>query len=176
VIANRARIVEAAETVLREQGLDADMRTIAQAAEVGIGTLYRHFPTREDLVHEITGVDLARLAERPLPPGLPAADALRRFFTTALVHLAASRAMVDLMAGAKADDADLRRCVDHLTEIGRAALARSENDHTLAPDVTATDIAYQFLALARIVQLAPEARASDIEHHVDLVLRGMKRQ
>ncbi|MEW2356891.1 helix-turn-helix domain-containing protein [Spirillospora sp. NPDC029432] len=172
VVANRARIIEAAESVLREQGLDADMRTIAQAAGVGIGTLYRHFPTREDLVHEITGVDLARLAEQPLPPDLPAADALRHFFTTALGNLAGRRAMVDLLAGAKPGDADLKRCVEHLTGVGRAALARSEDDRTLAADVTASDIAYQFLALARVVQLAPEA---DIGHHVDLVLRGMER-
>jgi AcrR family transcriptional regulator len=50
---NRCRIVAAARQVFAEQGLDAPMNEVARRAEVGIATLYRRFPTREDL---ITGV------------------------------------------------------------------------------------------------------------------------
>jgi hypothetical protein len=66
--------------------------------------------------------------------------------------------------------------VNHLTGVGREAVARSEADGTLATDITATDIAYQFLALVRIVQLLPHGHAGDIEHHVDVALRGMDRR
>ena len=48
--ANRERILEAASEVFARRGLDAEMREIAQRAEVGIGTLYRHFASREALV------------------------------------------------------------------------------------------------------------------------------
>lgn len=160
--------------MLREHGMSTDMRAIAKEAGVGIGTLYRHFPTREHLVHEITGVDLTRLADSRLSPDLPAIDALRQFFTVALDQFARNRAMIDLLASAEASDTDLAQCVNHLTGIGREAVARSESDHTLATDITATDVAYQFLALVRIIQLLPDGQAGDIEHYVNVALRGME--
>ncbi|WP_051800045.1 TetR/AcrR family transcriptional regulator [Catenuloplanes japonicus] len=174
VVANRARIVSAATTMLREHGLSTDMRAIAKKAGVGIGTLYRHFPTREHLLQEITGVGLTRLAESMLPPGLTAIDALRQFFTAALDQLARNRAMVDLLASTEVSDSSLERCVQHLTDIGREAVTRSTRDRTLATDITATDIAYQFLALVRIVQLLPDGRTGDIERYVNMTLRGIE--
>lgn len=176
VAANRARIIEATATMLREHGMSTDMRAIAKEAGVGIGTLYRHFPTREHLVHEITGVDLNRLADSKLRSDLPAIDALRQFFTAALDHLARNRAMIDLLASAAASDLDLERCVNHLTGIGRQAVARSQRDRTLATDITATDIAFQFLALVRIIQLLPDGQAGAIEHYVDVALRGIEQR
>jgi hypothetical protein len=71
-------------------------------------------------------------------------------------------------------DTDLEQCMNHLTGIGREAVARSESDRTLAIDITVTDIAYQFLALVRIVQLLPDGRAGDIEHYVNVPLRGIE--
>lgn len=50
---NRDRIVEVARDVFREQGYDASLDYVAKRAGVGAGTLYRHFPTREDLVDAI---------------------------------------------------------------------------------------------------------------------------
>lgn len=50
---NRDRIVEVARQVFREQGYDAPLDEIAKRAEVGAGTLYRHFPTRDDLVDAV---------------------------------------------------------------------------------------------------------------------------
>ncbi|CAI7974184.1 hypothetical protein FRAHR75_120011 [Frankia sp. Hr75.2] len=112
---NRARIVAAATTMLRERGLDVDMRAIAREAGVGVGTLYRHFPTRQHLVKEITNTDLAGLATSSLPPGPSAIDALRAFFTAALTPLVHNRAAVDLLANADPSGAELQRCVAHLT-------------------------------------------------------------
>jgi AcrR family transcriptional regulator len=57
---NRERLVCTARAVYREQGLEAPLDEIARRAEVGRGTLYRHFPTRDDL---ITAVFLERMAE-----------------------------------------------------------------------------------------------------------------
>lgn len=51
--ANRARLVAAAQEVFRERGLDAEMKEIADRAGVGIGTIYRNFPTKTDLVTAI---------------------------------------------------------------------------------------------------------------------------
>ena len=48
--ANRARLVEAARAVFGERGLAAEMKEIAERAGVGIGTIYRNFPSKEDLI------------------------------------------------------------------------------------------------------------------------------
>ncbi|WP_129837730.1 helix-turn-helix domain-containing protein [Streptomyces sp. RFCAC02] len=169
--ANKERILSAAEDAFRRHGLSVDMRAVASAAGVGIGTLYRHFPTREDLVRAITGSDVAELSLAHLPDGVPAIDGLRAFFTGALALLDANRAMIDLLAGAAPSDGDLERCLAHLRAVGRQAVERSATDRTLAADVTADDIAYQLLGLVRVAQLvpAPGARA----HQVDLALRGL---
>lgn len=48
--ANRARLLAAAHAVLRERGPDAEMKEIADRAGVGVGTIYRNFPTKDDLI------------------------------------------------------------------------------------------------------------------------------
>lgn len=50
---NRQRIVDAAGVVFVEQGLDGSVEEVARLAKVGMGTLYRHFPTKEALVEEL---------------------------------------------------------------------------------------------------------------------------
>lgn len=129
----------------------------------GIGTLYRHFPTREDLIHAVTGTDLAALA------GLQEGPALREFATTMTTSLAHNKAMTDLLAAGSPSEEDMARCVAHLTRLGQEAVDRA--DGTLAEDVTASDIAYQLLGLIRVAQLVPSA----VERHVSLTLRGLGR-
>ena len=169
-VANREKLLIAAADAFREHGLSVDMRAVAAAAGVGVGTVYRHFPTREDLVRAITGSDLADLAAT-LPAGASAIEGLREFFTRALSQLTTNKAVVDLLAGGSFSDADLKRCLTHLRTVGREAVERSATDRTLAADVTPDDIAYQLLGLIRIVQLLPDPAA--IEHQVALVLRGL---
>ena len=53
--ANRQRLIEAARAVFRERGLDAEMKEIAERAGVGIGTIYRNFPAKTDLIVAIIG-------------------------------------------------------------------------------------------------------------------------
>ncbi len=51
--ANRARLIAAAHDVFRERGLEAEMKEIAERAGLGIGTIYRNFPTKDDLITAI---------------------------------------------------------------------------------------------------------------------------
>jgi len=80
-IRNRERVLEAAKAVFSAGGPEASLEAVAKRAGVGIGTLYRHFPTRESLFeavyrHEVDG--LADLAERLLQES-PPVDALRKW-------------------------------------------------------------------------------------------------
>src|SRR3954465_15333718 len=60
---NRERILAAAEEVFLELGADASLEEVARRAEVGIGTLYRRFPTREDLLAAANNERLLGMAE-----------------------------------------------------------------------------------------------------------------
>jgi AcrR family transcriptional regulator len=71
---NRERVLAAAGDVLAEHGLDAQMDQIAAAAGVGVGTVYRHFPTKEALVAALVADRWRRLAAEA-GPALEADDA-----------------------------------------------------------------------------------------------------
>jgi AcrR family transcriptional regulator len=61
---NREKIVAAARSAFAEYGLDAQMDEIARRADVGVGTLYRHFPTKDALVRAIVVSHMEGMAER----------------------------------------------------------------------------------------------------------------
>jgi AcrR family transcriptional regulator len=62
-VRNRAKVLEAAERVFTAQGDSASTEEIARAAEVGIGTVFRHFPTKEDLLQAVVVGRMRRLAD-----------------------------------------------------------------------------------------------------------------
>ena len=96
---NRARLVAEARQLLASRGVDVSLREIARAAEVGVGTLYRHFPTREELVDAVLEdafEELTTLAEQALTE--PDAWAgLRRFLEQALALHARNRGLKDVV-------------------------------------------------------------------------------
>jgi AcrR family transcriptional regulator len=61
---NRERVVEAARAVFAEQGVDAQMDDVARRADVGVGTVYRHFPTKEALLNALADELFAVIAAR----------------------------------------------------------------------------------------------------------------
>jgi AcrR family transcriptional regulator len=61
---NREAVLKAARELFAEQGAAAQMEDIARAAKVGVGTVYRHFPTKDDLVAALADERFARLEER----------------------------------------------------------------------------------------------------------------
>jgi AcrR family transcriptional regulator len=60
-VRNRERILEAAEAVFSAEGVSAPIDMVAERAEVGVGTVYRHFPTKEDLFEAIVMTQLEGL-------------------------------------------------------------------------------------------------------------------
>lgn len=65
-VRNRARVIEAAEVVFAAEGIDAPIDLIAEKAGVGVGTLYRHFPTKEKLFEAIVIDKVEALSEEAL--------------------------------------------------------------------------------------------------------------
>src|SRR5436305_7830852 len=61
---NRDAVLAAAKKLFADQGLDAQMPDVAKAAKVGVGTVYRHFPTKEDLIAALVAERFERLAQK----------------------------------------------------------------------------------------------------------------
>ena len=81
---NRDRILEAARAAFREHGADCSLDAIAKRAGVGPGTLYRHFPSREDLIDAMMRDWTARIetdSQSVVDSHLPPREALTRWFT-----------------------------------------------------------------------------------------------
>ncbi|AEV82616.1 TetR family transcriptional regulator [Actinoplanes sp. SE50] len=95
---NRARILDAAETVFAERGATASTDEVARRAGVAIGTVFRHFPTKNDLLAEIMKRLLRRLtADAGELAGR--GDGLFEFFRRLIGEAAAKRSVVQLLAG-----------------------------------------------------------------------------
>jgi AcrR family transcriptional regulator len=106
---NRDRLLDAARTVFSAGGPEASLESVARTAGVGIGTLYRHFPTREALFeavyrHEVQ--QLADLAERLKKEARPT-EALRQWLRSIVKFVATKKGMSTALALAIAKDSDL---------------------------------------------------------------------
>src|SRR5579862_2898275 len=99
-VRNRERVLEAAKAVFSAGGPDASLEGVARRAGVGIGTLYRHFPTREALfeaVYRREVEQLADLAEQLKSDTVPS-DALRRWLRSTVEFVATKKGMVAALA------------------------------------------------------------------------------
>ena len=81
-VRNRERVLEAAKAVFSAGGADASLEAVAREAGVGIGTLYRHFPTRESLYEAVYRREVEQLGElaEELKSESSPVEALRRNF------------------------------------------------------------------------------------------------
>lgn len=102
---NRERVLSAAEAVLARDGLSASMRDIAAGARVGLGTIYRNFPTQEALYQAIiVRRTRALMAEAAELTGAPdAGQAFFDYFTHVVEHAVRTKAIADLLARAGID-------------------------------------------------------------------------
>jgi AcrR family transcriptional regulator len=90
---NRERILEVAKEAFTRFGADASLDDIAKQAGVGAGTLYRHFPTRDDLIEAVYRSEVEKLAaaERKFTETMPPIDALRTWMLLFVDHIAAKQ-------------------------------------------------------------------------------------
>lgn len=96
---NRERLLESAVRAFSREGPDATLDAIAKDAGVGIGTLYRRFPTREALIEAAYRNELARLCDAAprLRESMPADAALREWMDRFLDYMRTKRGMADAL-------------------------------------------------------------------------------
>lgn len=147
---NRTRIVAAASQVIADDGPNASLDKIARRAQVGAGTLYRHFPTREDLLIAVFTRRIeslcakAQAATDAHPPG----DALSHWLQALLAHSLTDRGLADVLValGAKPDIECSARIMSAATQL----LERAQHAGHVHPNATADDLLRLVIGIALV--------------------------
>lgn len=168
---NRELILSAAEELFLEKGATVPLEEVAKRAGVGIGTLYRRFPTRESLLAATSNQRFMALAatSRARDPDLGPNDALRAF----LEELAANTSVYRSLA---ASIGTILQCgtpgCNAITAEGRRLLQRGQHEGAIRRDVTFDDIIYVITAIAIAIE-HDRSSTERIGHLVDLFLNGV---
>jgi AcrR family transcriptional regulator len=140
---NRERVLEAAKVVFSAGGAEASLEAVARQAGVGIGTLYRHFPTREALfeaVYRREVQQLWELAEQLKSEAAPV-EALRRWLRSNVEFVATKKGMSAALALAVHRSSDLHAYTfDRLTKAVGALLDRAIAAGEIRSDVSPEDL------------------------------------
>jgi AcrR family transcriptional regulator len=145
-VKNRRRILDAAEEVFATEGVSVPVDVVAERAGVGVGTLYRHFPTKEALFEAIVVTKIDSLvalaadaldADRHEDPGKVLFDYLRQLGRQATEK----HDLLDALAAAGIDVEP--RCADKMAELKRAVgvlVDRAAEAGAVRDDVTAPEV------------------------------------
>jgi AcrR family transcriptional regulator len=139
--ANRERILAAATIAVRRDGGRVPMATIAQEAGVGIGTLYRHYPTRPALLTALTLRSFHLVLEHARTAAQsdePAPAALEQFFERTIA--ARNELILPLHGGPVVDDDKIVVLQTEIRNLIAQVLARGRSEGTIRPDATPIDI------------------------------------
>lgn len=140
---NRERVLEAAKAVFGQGGPEASLEAVARRAGVGIGTLYRHFPTREALYEAVYRREVEHLAELAEHLKVEAApvDALRRWLRSNVEFVATKKGMAAALAVTAHGSSELAAySLDRLTRALRDLLQRAAAAGEIRADIGAEDL------------------------------------
>lgn len=167
---NRERILQAAREVFAEHGIDAQIDDVASRAGVGVGTVYRHFPTKEALMAELVRQKFRVFAagarealQLDTEPFAVFADMLRRNAD----ELARDAGMQQVLVGVDEQIwAQAQTEMDELNALTAELIARAQQAGTMRLDVRATDIGMLMCGLcATMTQSRP---GFDWHRHLEL--------
>jgi len=140
---NRGRILEVAKLVFTRRGAEASMDEIAKRAKIGPGTLYRHFPTRDDLLAAVYISEVEKLAEaqRKFSAELPPVEALRAWMLVFIDYIAAKKIIAPALNAMAGGPSRVFQQTSRLMEGAANALAsRAIASRDLRPDVDPMDM------------------------------------
>jgi AcrR family transcriptional regulator len=159
---NQDRVLEAAANAFTDPAADTSMKAIARAAGVGIGTLYRRFPTREQLIEATYRNETTKLAEsaRSLLASQPPTDSLRSWMDGFIDYILTKHGMAEALPAILATTDGLRM---HSRDVLRDAIAglltAGAQSSTIRADVDPNDI---LMALGGITLIAENEQQRDL--------------
>ena len=174
---NHTKLVAAAAAAFAEAGLDAQVEDIARRAGVGVGTLYRHFPTKDALVAALADEHFEGLADTVEAALEQAGDAWDTFATT-IWHIAdtiaADAAWCEIVGGhvtaVRAASQGQRR----LATATAALLARAQASGAMRADATVADISTILCGFGHIAAAQRAGAALDWKRYLDIALDGLR--
>jgi AcrR family transcriptional regulator len=183
---NRQRLLDVAHEVFAAGGLDAPLDEIARRAGVGIGTLYRHFRTRDELVEALVAADLERISQMAddlLTSTDP--DALDRWLSALVTHAATYRGLADSLVAASTSSTPFGAACVRLHTAGTALVRRAQALGVVRADLDPADAIDLATAVAWLTERdADRGRADRLLHAAiegirpqeDAPRRGVDRQ
>jgi AcrR family transcriptional regulator len=161
---NRARILAAAEEVFAARGAAASTEEVAAAAGVAIGTVFRHFPTKRDLLGAILKELLASLAEAA------SSDDLFAFISRVVGAAAEKRFVVDLLAG-DGVDVEVGGVVDSLGDAVAGLLVGAQQAGEVRGEVRLDEVLALLTAAAQgALRWSPDLR----ERTLAVIFAGLR--
>ncbi len=172
---NRESLLEAAKAAFAEVGAEASLEEIARRAGVGIGTLYRHFPTRDAVVEAVYRREVQQLADAAprLIESMAPAEALRAWMRLFIDYVAAKRviapALKSLVGGGSALYADSSA---RISEAMALLVERAQASGDVRPSAAAADLLRALIGFAYVTS-APDWEAS-ARRLIDLMIDGLR--
>jgi AcrR family transcriptional regulator len=169
---NYEKLLAAAREAFAERDTEASLEDIARRAGVGIGTLYRHFPTRQALLEavyleEVEAVSRSADDLADLEPW----DALSTWLHRFVGYAVTKRALMDeMLATMDQDDNVFVSCRAAIASAGEHLLVRAQEAGVVRPDTDFTDVGRMVAGIAGIRTTDPE----QIERILDVALDGLR--
>jgi AcrR family transcriptional regulator len=169
---NYDKVLEAAREAFAEGGESTSLEEIARRAGVGIGTLYRHFPSRQallealylDEVEEVSRSAAALSGDDPW-------EALNLWFERFIGYLGTKRALAAELLNYLDQDAPLFQvCRASLFEAGEPLLERAQEAGAVRPDVNIAEVIQMVVGIAKI----PTSDPAQTEHILRIALDGLR--
>jgi AcrR family transcriptional regulator len=167
-------LLTAAEEIFQESGVDAPVRAIAERAGVGLGTVYRHFPQRSDLIKAVfqSRVDACADAASELASQFEPGEALARWMQRYVDFIAAKRGLAAaLHSGDPAYSALPRLFNTRLLPALESLLAAAVASGSIRPDVDAEELLH---AVANLCRVSHEKEPAYARRMVALLVDGLR--
>ena len=174
-VRNRERVLEAAKIVFNAGGPEASLEAVAKRAGVGIGTLYRHFPTRESLFEAVYRREVEQLSElaEQLKSAKDPVDALRRWLRSNVEFVATKKGMATALALAAKPPSELTAfSFERLTQAVRMLLQRAVAAGEIRADITAEDLLRTLVGMC-LLHDQPGWQAS-VVRLLDILVDGLR--
>jgi len=168
---NYEKLVSAAREAFAEDGTSASLEDIARRAHVGIGTLYRHFPTRQHLLEAVYLDEVEAICRSAADlADLEPWDALVTWLRQFVGFAATKRALAQEMLGTIGSDAEVfRTCRVAISSAGDELLGRAQAAGAVRADASFIDIARLLGGIASI-----DSDPEQIERILDIVIDGLR--
>ena len=170
---NRELLIEAARTVFSTQGAGAPMEAIAKQAGVGVGTLYRHFPNRLDLVEAVYESDVQELAAtaRRVVAELEPGAAVDAFFDAFVRYAQTKQALLGELQQSFEKHPDLRsRCREQIESSFDMVIERAKQAGAIRNDISGADV----MQLTAPVCTNSSVSAEQSKRLIGMILDGLR--